>query len=783
VALLVLTWTIAPRPACAGWPSDSTTNVMLTTGPGSEYQPLLVPDGAAASGGKTGVLVAWYDHRNGASNVDSYAQHVFADGRVDPAWPAGGRAVCALAGNQQAEAFVSDGLGGALLFWSDNRTAGNGWDLYAQHVLASGALDPAWPAGGAPVSAVTGNQWKSVAVADGSGGAMVVWQDERSAGNWDIYANHVLANGAIDGLWPANGRVVCNATLFQYGPVAISDGAGGVIASWIDGRGSGDIYVQRMSASTGLPLWTTNGVPVCTLASGQSNPSLVPDGTGGVVVVWDDQRNVAVTNGDIYAQHVTSAGAVDPGWAVDGLAVCTSTQLQGASRAISDGLGGALIVFADWRYSGNAGLTATHVLAGGTVDPAWTLGGTTVSLSGGDQRVVSDGARGLLVCWSDSRAGSTDVYAQRILASGVADPRWTMEGMAVCAAALAQYWPVMLAVEDGDAILAWSDYRSNATYKVYAQRLSGFGVRGTSAPRIAAVRDVAADQGGKLHVLWEPSAGDVAALAAIEDYRLWRRVTIGATTYWEFLAQVPAKGASGYGFMATTVADSAYGSLPWNAFRVTAHLADGITFFPSALDSGYSLDNLAPMAPQQLVGDYVNGTTTLAWNAAPEPDVTAYRVYRGEAPDFAPGPTTLLAEVPGTTFADAAGSPRWYRVGAVDAHGNEGASALLAPAATTGAGPPGTPALLALSAPRPNPARGAAGFELALPAGAHVSLAIYDVGGRLVRGLLDAPLPAGTHPLAWDTADDRGAPVASGLYFVRLEVAGVRLVRRLAVLR
>jgi len=55
------------------------------------------------------------------------------------------------------------------------------------------------------------------------------------------------------------------------------------------------------------------------------------------------------------------------------------------------------------------------------------------------------------------------------------------------------------------------------------------------------------------------------------------------------------------------------------------------------------------------------------------------------------------------------------------------------------------------------------------------------VSGRLVRRLIDAPLPRGAHRLGWDGRNDGGASVASGVYLYRVEagsfVASGRLVR------
>jgi len=52
-----------------------------------------------------------------------------------------------------------------------------------------------------------------------------------------------------------------------------------------------------------------------------------------------------------------------------------------------------------------------------------------------------------------------------------------------------------------------------------------------------------------------------------------------------------------------------------------------------------------------------------------------------------------------------------------------------------------------------------------------VTLAVHDLGGRLVRTLWDGALAAGRHSLVWDGVDARGAAAASGVYLVRLSTA------------
>jgi hypothetical protein len=90
---------------------------------------------------------------------------------------------------------------------------------------------------------------------------------------------------------------------------------------------------------------------------------------------------------------------------------------------------------------------------------------------------------------------------------------------------------------------------------------------------------------------------------------------------------------------------------------------------------------------------------------------------------------------------------------------------------------------LGLAVPNPLADRTTIAFELARPSRAR--LAVYDVGGRLVRLLLDAERAAGRHVAAWDARDDRGRSVGSGVYFVRLHVPGETVVpvRRVTVAR
>jgi hypothetical protein len=69
----------------------------------------------------------------------------------------------------------------------------------------------------------------------------------------------------------------------------------------------------------------------------------------------------------------------------------------------------------------------------------------------------------------------------------------------------------------------------------------------------------------------------------------------------------------------------------------------------------------------------------------------------------------------------------------------------------------------------PTPFRGETAIQFALPQPSRVRVDVYDAGGRLIAGVIDGKLPAGTHRAGWDGTDSSGEHVPSGVYFIRLE--------------
>jgi len=82
-----------------------------------------------------------------------------------------------------------------------------------------------------------------------------------------------------------------------------------------------------------------------------------------------------------------------------------------------------------------------------------------------------------------------------------------------------------------------------------------------------------------------------------------------------------------------------------------------------------------------------------------------------------------------------------------------------------------------------NPFRGSARFDLFLPMAGRAELRIHNTSGRLVRSLEAGWSSAGRLSMDWDGTDERGSPVASGVYLVRLVTTEEAAVAKCVLLR
>lgn len=434
---------------------NETENLPICAAVNSQDFPVLTADG------KDGVITTWRDARNG--NYDIYAQKTTRNG--DMVWLPDGIPVCTHSSSQSAPAIISDLTGGAIIVWGDSRNGNR--DSYAQRIDENG--NTMWDLDGVEVCTDVTLQDDFTLIPDGNGGVIVVWEDWRM-GNQDIYTQKISADGIV--LWQRNGIPVYSGEGDQYDPAIISDDEGGVIVVWWDiSTPDWNIFAQRID-SKGKTVWDSP-IPVCTAKGNQGGSTIVSDGNGGAFCVWSDYRNDPnlFTTAQLYGQHLTAEGTTL--WKKDGIPICDLEFNQQQPNCISDGAGGFIVIWRDERDI-FADLYMQRVGPNGKF--LWEPEGVPVCTEGGVQQIpmlVSDGAGGAIASWLDYRNDFGNVtedaiYAQWINSDG--KPILKENGIPVCDAEKEQITPAIVSIGNGSAIVVWSDARGT-DYDIYIQHV------------------------------------------------------------------------------------------------------------------------------------------------------------------------------------------------------------------------------------------------------------------------------------------------------------------------
>jgi hypothetical protein len=370
----------------------------------------VIPDG------RGGVIIAWIEGKEDARSI--HAQRINSDGAA--VWAAGGVVVCSDAGEVKELKAASDGAGGGIVAWEDH--AGENNRVYVQSVNENGTTK--WGVGAIPICTVEENEGLMGMVSDGSGGAIVAWSGNRSGKYW-TYAQRLNAWGGR--IWNEQGAKIAeeHSSGISF-PKMVCDGAGGAILAFFAGSG---ICAVKITAS-GIAAWLEQVEKVSPWDLRYH--SLINDGAGGAIIAWDQYRGSNKTDFDIYAQRIDSQGVKR--WGESGLPVCVQPNPQYKPELTSDGKGGAIVAWSDYRfgwvvnrintiYWENPAVFAQRIDFEG--NPMWIPDGVAVASGEGGRScygIAQDGTGGALVTWW----GSGALHCQKIDARG--NVIWGVDG-------------------------------------------------------------------------------------------------------------------------------------------------------------------------------------------------------------------------------------------------------------------------------------------------------------------------------------------------------------------
>lgn len=93
------------------------------------------------------------------------------------------------------------------------------------------------------------------------------------------------------------------------------------------------------------------------------------------------------------------------------------------------------------------------------------------------------------------------------------------------------------------------------------------------------------------------------------------------------------------------------------------------------------------------------------------------------------------------------------------------------------------PKKFALHQNYPNPFNSSTTIKYDLPEKIKVKIVIYDILGRRVKVLIDKTEEPGYKSIIWDATNDYGVPIASGLYFYRIETKNFQKTKKLLLIK
>ena len=513
---------------------------------------IVVPGGGSpkqlCTDGQGGVFFGWRDGRNQAVTLsDVFATRMTPSGTVAPGFPPTGLPVCTAVDYQDFCEIVSDSHDGAILYWLDARNSqvDHAFRLYSSRITSDGQIAPGWPVDGLDVSGpLTGDENCPEPVADSQGGAYFFW-DNYTTGNSDVYGQHLTATGTPAPGWPPEGLPIATGTGVENQEVefTVPDGTGGALVAWLDQRADAPgQYVQRILPSGAtFPGWPADGLRI---ASEPGPHALVPDGTGGGFAGSGATSPVSGFFSALHIVRFTGAGQIAPGWSFGGNLVCDAADVRTVPKLAADGLGGVLAQWDDYRNSSYASTFAVRLAADGKFVPGWPKNGRRVSTLATQQNtfknsILADGAGGMYSAFESQTSLANLSAIQHLGADGSPAAGWGSDG-AILNPADGQYYPTLAQDGSGGAYVAWDNYAANG---LYLQYYPAGGVVSTQLSLVSA--DALSD---RVTLTWSSPAA--ATLTATVERR-------GESTNWQSLGTPTVEGTDRLKFEDRTVTSGA----------------------------------------------------------------------------------------------------------------------------------------------------------------------------------------------------------------------------------
>ena len=298
-------------------------------------------------------------------------------------------------------------------------------------------------------------------------------------------------------------------------------------------------------------------------------------------------------------------------------------------------------------------------------------------------------------------------------------------------------------------------------------------------PEIYSIQDVLDDQGGQVRITFSRSKYDgLDNTYQIADYSVWR---LENDDQWDAIGMFNAVQDSVYYYVAPTLCDSTVQGNCLSTFKISAHTNNPDIFYYSDTLSGYSVDNIAPEAPQGLKSAIVSNGVQLDWESNDEEDFQYYKICRSDQPitDLSYSEIVFFTTVD-TTYLDTqveVDNQYYYRLVAYDYAGNRSDLSNEVNLEFTGIENLQGMQKFNMEQNQPNPFANSTTIQYTIPNQSLVNISVYSLLGSKITTLVNEDKVSGSYSFEWSSVD-----ITPGIYFYTFKAQDVVITRKLIIL-
>lgn len=347
--------------------------------------------------------------------------------------------------------------------------------------------------------------------------AILTWQDIRMGGNNNIVAYRISPDGSF--VWGADGIMLSNNTAFNVTPTIVVTNANNAVIAWM----ADNSLIRQKISPAGQKLWGENGIAMTDATIRYTWPQLMPVGDDDVLMkYYQDTGTSWAPTRHIFLQRLTASGAGN--WEMPAVVsnagnITAWTQIL---PMISDGNGGCIIAWHDYRLSGTISTGwVQHINNSGNA--VFQTNG--VKLSEADdwnkfylQLAKPANDQNIYVIWNhvNGDQNAFGIYAQKISSAG--ERMWTDFGKVIIPVSTEAVLPDYLLPVDNDIVMIYEHYFDGMSTSIRAIRLDPVGntVWSPSEAMLSSVQsskvhlDIADFDGNQWVFAWEDDrSGDV----------------------------------------------------------------------------------------------------------------------------------------------------------------------------------------------------------------------------------------------------------------------------------